>query len=96
MSLPQAEEEIRLVLARISAFPQHRAVGVMLDDCVVTGRDEVAAERLRFLPQIPELQLLIAHHARIRRAAGLVFAREIIDHDALELVRLVHHVMWNA
>ena len=62
----------------------------------MTGRDVIAAERCRFTPEIAELEFFIAHHARVRRAASLVFAGEIINHDALELIGLVNHVMRNA
>src|SRR5262245_33658250 len=57
--------------------------------------DVVAAECLSFAPEIAELEFLVAHHTRIWRPAGLGFAGEIINHYALELVSLVHHVMWN-
>ena len=82
LRLPQTEQEIRLVFARIDAFAQDRAIGVMFDDRVMPGGDVIAAERLRFVPKISELELLVAHHARIRRAARLIFAREIIDHES--------------
>ena len=68
----------------------------MLDDRVMPGGDVIAAERLGFLPKIAELQLLVAHHARIRSAAGLVFAGKIIYHEPLELVGFVDHVMRKA
>ncbi len=96
LRLAQAEEEIGLILPRVRPFAQDGAVGAMLDDRVMPGRDVGAAERLGFVPKIPELQLLVAHDARIRRPAGLVLARKIIDHQPLELIGLVHHVMRNA
>src|SRR5437763_2803808 len=68
----------------------------MLNDCIMTRRDVIAAERPGFTPEISELEFFIAHHARVRRPAGLVFAGEIINHDALELIGLVNDVMWNA
>ena len=68
----------------------------MLDDRVVAGCDVVAVEGARLFPKAAELEFFVTHHTGIRRPAGLVFARKIIDHDALELVRLVHHVMRNA
>ena len=95
LRLAQAEEEIGLILARVTPFAQDRAVGVVLDDRVMAGGDVIAAERLRLVPKIAELQLLVAHHARVRRPAGLVFAREIIDHELLELIRFIDHVMRN-
>jgi hypothetical protein len=85
-----------LVFARVDTFAQDGAIGVMLDDGVMPGGNIGAAECLRFVPEIAELQFLVAHHAGVRRAPGLVFAGKIIDDEALELVRFIHHVMGNA
>ena len=68
----------------------------MLDNRIMTRRDVIAAERCRFTPEIAELEFFVAHHAWVRRPTGLVFAGEIINHDTLELVSLVNHVMRNA
>jgi hypothetical protein len=54
------------------------------------------AERAGLGQQVAELELFVAHHARVRRAAGAVFAGEIIDDHLLELVRLVDDVVGNA
>ncbi len=69
---------------------------MMLDNRVMPRGDVIAAQRLRFFPKVAELELLVAHHARVRRAAGLVFAGKIIDDQALELVRFIHDVMGKA
>jgi hypothetical protein len=71
-------------------------IKVMLDDRIMTRSDVIAAECPGFAPEITELEFLVAHHARVRRPAGLIFAGEIINHDALELIGLVNHVMRNA
>ena len=68
----------------------------MLDDRVMAGGDVIATERLRFVPKIAELQFFVAHHARVRRPAGLVFARKIVDHEALELIGLIDDVVRKA
>src|SRR5215831_11680131 len=68
----------------------------MFNDRIMTCSDVIAAKRPGLAPKIAELQFFIAHHTRVRRPAGLVFTGEIINHDALELVGLVHHVMWDA
>jgi len=67
----------------------------MFNDRVMTGRDVIAAERCRFTPEIAELEFFIAHHARVRRPTGLVLAGEVINHDALELIGFINHVMRN-
>ena len=69
---------------------------MILNDRVVPCGNVIAAERLRFAPEITELDLLITHHTRVRRPTGLIFTGEIIDHEALELVRFINHVMRNA
>src|SRR5712691_3740545 len=93
LRLTQTEKKVRLIFSRIDAFAQHRSVAVMFDDRVMSGRDVIATERVRFAPKISELEFFVAHYARIRRPAGLILAREIIDHGALELVRLIDNVM---
>src|SRR5438093_11423517 len=86
LRLAQAEQKIRLILARIDPFAKNRAIGVMFNNSVVAGRDVIAAERFGLTPKIAKFEFLVAHHARIRRAAGLILAREIINDRALELV----------
>jgi len=95
LRLTQAKEEVRLVFSRIDAFAQNSVLVVMFDDRVMSGRDVIATERVRFAPKISELEFFVAHYARIRRPSGLILAREIIDHGALELVRLIDNVMRN-
>src|SRR5438874_11964582 len=68
----------------------------MLNNRVMAGTDVLAAKCRGFAPETAELQFLIAHHARVRRPARLVFAGEIVNHYTLELIGLVNHVMWNA
>ena len=55
--------------------------------------DVIRAELVRAVNEPAELQVLIAHHARIRRAAGLVFVGEILDDVLLEFRRLVNQVI---
>ena len=76
--LPQTKKKIRLIFSRIDSLAQNSApvvaVGVgMFDDRVMPGCDVIAVQRFGFLPKISEFQFLIAHHARIRSPAGLVF-----------------------
>src|SRR5262245_50709316 len=75
---------------------RRRGRGHMLNDCIMTGSDIIAAESSGFAPKISELQFFVTHHAGVRRPAGLVFAGEIINHHAFELISLVNYVMGNA
>src|SRR3954452_19626128 len=59
----------------------------------MTRRDVIAAERRRFSPEIPELELFIAHYAWVRRPTGLVLAGEVINHDAFKLICFIDNVM---
>ena len=59
----------------------------------MSRRDKIRAELVRAVNQSSELQILIAHHTRIRRAAGLVFIGEILDDVLLEFRRLVNEVI---
>src|ERR1044071_5389539 len=67
----------------------------MLNDRIMTSTDVIAAECPGFAPKTAELEFFVAHHARVRRPSGLVFAGEIINHQALELIGLVHNVVRN-
>src|SRR5215831_6934071 len=80
LRLPQAKQKIRLIFARIDALAKNRTIIVMLDDRVMTGRDVIAAQCCSLTPEVSELDLLVAHHTRIRRPASPVFAGEIINH----------------
>src|SRR6185369_11364781 len=68
----------------------------MLNDRIMPRSDVIAAQCPGFAPEVPELEFFVAHHARVRRPASLVFADEIINHNALELICLVNHVMRDA
>ena len=57
-------------------------------------RDVLGADLLREVPQLAELQPVVAHHARIRRAAGEVFVGEVVL-DPAERVLKVQSVKWN-
>src|SRR6516225_4694471 len=81
----------RINLAAVSARGYN-----MFNDRIMTCSDVIAAECPGLAPKIPELQFFIAHHTRVRRPASLVFTGEIINHDALKLIGLVHHIMRNA
>ena len=59
----------------------------------MSGRDEIRTQLIRAVNQSAELQILIAHHARVRRAAGLVFVGEILDDVLLEFRRFVNEVI---
>ena len=65
------------------------------DARVVAGRDGVAAELLRVLPQLSELEPVVAADAGIRRAPGVVLVLEVAD-DPAEVVAEVHDVEGNA
>ena len=93
--LAEAEEEVRLVLAPVAPLAQHHLIRVMLDDGVVARGDVIRPERAGLLPEVAKFQLLVAHHARVRRAPGAVFAGKVINDELFELIRLVHDVVRN-
>src|SRR5437899_8995783 len=82
LGLTQAEQKIRLVFPWIDPFAQDRTITAcgrffhVFDDRVMTRRNEIAPERLRFIPEIAELEFFIAHHAWVRRATGFILARK--------------------
>src|SRR5437867_8420435 len=96
LRLAQTEKEIRLIFARVEALSQNCVISVMFDDRVMPRCDVIATQSRCFAPKVAKLELLVAHHTRVWRAASLVFAREIINNQPLKLVGLINHVMWNA
>ncbi len=93
--LPQRKQEITLVLARVGAFLEQgaSAVGALFQARKMAGGNVIAAQLPRALEQGAELELLVAHDARIGRAPGPVFLGKISDHLFLEGVRLVDQII---
>src|SRR5450432_4180711 len=64
-----------------------------LDSRKMSRRDEIRAELVRTVNEPAKLQILVAHHARVWRAPGLVFVGEVLDDVLLEFRRLVNQVI---
>jgi len=56
-------------------------------------RNKLRAQLIRAVNQPTEFQILVAHHARVRRATGFVFVREILNDLGLKLRRLVDEII---
>src|SRR5579863_468740 len=86
LALLQAEEKIGLIFSLIGRSTQPKdSVGAGCDPRVMAGRDEVRLKGARALPQAIELDLAIAHHARIRRAAAQVLGSKVVHHTGSEI-----------
>ena len=59
----------------------------------MAGGDEVRTKLVCAVNEPTELQVLVAHHARIRRATGPVFVGKVLDDVLLEIRRFVHEVI---
>jgi len=95
--LPQAEEEIGLVLAFINGAQESgTAFSLMFDAGVMAGGDVGRAERAGLGQEIAKLELFVAHDTRVGGASGAVFAGEVIDDHFLKLIRLVDDIVGNA
>src|SRR5207253_8964694 len=94
----EREEEVGLVLGCVGRGPEMRAaaLGVDADAGVVAGGEARRAELPRPPPEQPELDVLVAAGARVRRAAGEILGDERPHHLALEDVREVEHVVGEA
>src|ERR1035437_8062435 len=62
----------------------------------MAGGDELRAELVGAINQSSKLQILIAQHAWVWCAAGLVFVGKILDDVFLEFRRLVNEVVGDA
>jgi hypothetical protein len=60
-----------------------RSVAVVAHARVVAGRDQVGAQLHGVVEEGLELDLGVAQHVRVRRAAGLVLAQELGEHAVL-------------
>ena len=93
--LPERKKEITLVLPRIMPALEQpaRAVRAFLHPREMSGGDEICAELVRTVDQPAELQILVAHHARIRRAPGLIFIGKVLDDEFLKIRRFIHQII---
>src|SRR5208337_835364 len=69
-----------------------RAARVTHDPGVMTGGDIVGAQGLGAPPQAVELDVAIAHQARIRRASMQVLSDEWRDYASREILAQIDHV----
>jgi hypothetical protein len=83
------------VLADRQVSPTSRVRG-KFNPREMAGGDELRAELVRAINQPAKLQILIAQHAGIRRAAGFVFVGEVTNDVLLEFCRLVNQVIRDA
>ena len=88
--LRQPVQEVALVLRRVRRLEQPHAVRVRARARVVARRDPVGAERERVVEERAELDLAVAQHVRVRRAAGGVLAQEVREHALAVLGGEVH------
>ncbi len=87
-----AKEDVGLVLAGVAAAHEHRPPGgVALDARVMPGGDVVGVDGPGVGVELAELQPVVAADAGVGRAAGVVFADEVVD-DAAEVALEVEHV----
>ena len=59
----------------------------------MSRRDKIRAELVRAVNEPAKFQILIAHHARVRRASGLVFIGKILDDVLLKIRRFIHEII---
>ena len=95
--LPEREQKITLILPRIFAAleQQTRTIRTFFHARKMSCRNKIRAELIRAVNEPTKFQILIAHHARVRRAAGLVFIGEILDDVFLKIRRFVHEIIWH-
>src|SRR5581483_1237884 len=84
--VPESEEEVRLVLRCVDGGAETEPSGLRIgrDARVVAGREPRRAELAGAAPEEPELHVLVAARARIRRPPGQVLCHEGPHDVALE------------
>ena len=94
--LIQAVQEVALVLAAVDALEQLESASPLAHPSVVAGGDALGTQPERVVEKRLELDLGVAQHVGIRRAAGLVFAQELGEHAVLVLGREVDMLEFDA
>ena len=88
--LVEPVQEVGLVLALVARAQQPPAAGRAHPARVVAGRDGARAERVRVIEERAELDLAVAQHVGVRRAAAAVLGEEDLEHPLPVLVGQVH------
>jgi hypothetical protein len=94
--LRQAVQEVTLVFALIGPAKQFVPVFFFSNPCVVPGGDLLGAQAHGVVQERAELDLGVAQHVRIGRAAGGVLAQELGEHALLVLGGEVHRLELDA
>ena len=88
LGLREREEIVRLVLRRVKPAPEFHATPVALDPGVMPRRQELPALAAGLFEQPAELDLGVAHGARVRRPPAQVFRADVVDEER-EILREV-------
>src|ERR1043166_6096389 len=96
--LAQREQEIALVFLWVTSALEQCSSGILarFKSRKMARRNELRTKLVRPINEPAELEILIAHDARVRRAASLVFVGEVLDHLRLELFRFINQIIRNA
>ena len=87
-----AKQHVALVLPGVQTAQQlWFLIVVVRQPGIVAGGDIVCSHRFREVPEMAELQPVVAHHAGIGRATGQVFVRKVVL-DTSESVLEIHGV----
>src|SRR5437763_13067841 len=89
-------QEIALILGGIPRLVEPRALGSLLQPGVVPGREMRRAQAPRPLKRDAELDLPVAQHVRIGRAAGAVLAQKMPEYALTVLEREAGAMQSNA
>ena len=92
----QHAEHVRLILHLVARAVQLTPVRPVDEGRVVPRADGIEAQFDRTLQQGGELDLLVAAHAGVRRAAGPVLGHEVVDDVVAEPLGEVPHVERDA
>ena len=96
LRLRELVQEVALVLGRVGGLQELHALPGPSQPRVVAGRDPVGAERARVIEEGAELDLAVAEHVRVRRAARFVLAQEMREDPFAVLAREVHGLELDA
>jgi hypothetical protein len=89
-------QEVRLVLVQVARLEQGGLLVTQLESRVVTGGEALCAEPPGVVEAYTELDLAVAQHVRVRRAAGAIFGEEVFEHARAVGLREAYAVQRHA
>ena len=88
-------QEIRLVLVRVARLAQHGSGAFVLESRVMPGGEACGPEACGVGEADAELDLAVAQHVGVRRAAGAILGEEVVEYPRAVFGGEADAMQWN-